>query len=211
VLNVTFTAVTDHALIGGQGSYKADVSNTGVTPLSDVTTTPIGCPNFSYVSGDMNANNILDPGETWHYQCDITYAANDAGSLSVQIIVSAKNVSGEPVQKFAQALTIVSDPNASAPPASALPVSKGPTDDIPVPAVLLALFGTLIVLAVVAVERPAAVELIGKVREEWNYLRNRWSRRFGRRRSKRKATKGFMTSDRLANEGRKNQGPPNLL
>ena len=58
--------------VGDTVTYVYDVTNTGELPLKDVKVTDIpdwgpGCTP-EYVSGD-NGNSILDPSETWRYEC----------------------------------------------------------------------------------------------------------------------------------------------
>ena len=61
--------------VGDIVTYIYNVTNTGELPLKDVKVTDVpdwgpGCTP-EYVSGD-NGNNILDPSETWRYECVIT-------------------------------------------------------------------------------------------------------------------------------------------
>jgi uncharacterized repeat protein (TIGR01451 family) len=63
------------ALPGGSGSttYNYTVWNVaGQQALDDVTVTDDKCSPVTYVSGDMNNNNKLDPGEHWKYSCTTT-------------------------------------------------------------------------------------------------------------------------------------------
>lgn len=60
------------ARVGDTVTYIYDVTNTGELPLKNVNVTDVfewgpGCTP-QYVSGD-NGNNILDPSETWRYEC----------------------------------------------------------------------------------------------------------------------------------------------
>jgi uncharacterized repeat protein (TIGR01451 family) len=60
------------ALAGGSGSttYNYTVWNVGgQQALDDVTVTDDKCSPVTYVSGDVNNNNKLDPGEHWKYGC----------------------------------------------------------------------------------------------------------------------------------------------
>jgi hypothetical protein len=54
--------------------------NTGNDPISGVTVSGSICGTATYVSGDINTNSILDPGETWVYTCSYTF--NTAGSYT---------------------------------------------------------------------------------------------------------------------------------
>jgi uncharacterized repeat protein (TIGR01451 family) len=54
---------------GGAVTYTYTVTNPGVVAMHDVVVTDNKCASVSYVSGDVNGNNLLDPGETWMYTC----------------------------------------------------------------------------------------------------------------------------------------------
>ena len=91
---------------GGKVTFTYMVTNLGVQPLHDVTLLDDnGTPDFadddfvpSYVSGDVNSNNLLDPAEVWAYtatvipvldQCDVVDGvAMDVGQLITQILPS---------------------------------------------------------------------------------------------------------------------------
>ena len=49
--------------------YSYVVSNTGTTPLRNVIVTDDKCSPVTYISGDVNANNILETTEKWNYTC----------------------------------------------------------------------------------------------------------------------------------------------
>ncbi len=54
---------------GGAVTYTYTVTNPGVVPMHNVVVTDNKCSPVSYVSGDTNNNNLLDPDETWTYTC----------------------------------------------------------------------------------------------------------------------------------------------
>jgi uncharacterized repeat protein (TIGR01451 family) len=54
---------------GGAVTYTYTVTNPGVIAMNNVITTDNKCAPVSYVSGDVNGNNLLDPGESWTYTC----------------------------------------------------------------------------------------------------------------------------------------------
>jgi uncharacterized repeat protein (TIGR01451 family) len=63
------------ALPGGSGSttYNYTVWNVGgQQALDDVTVTDDKCSPVTYISGDVNNNNKLDPDEHWKYSCTTT-------------------------------------------------------------------------------------------------------------------------------------------
>jgi len=57
------------ALTSGQGSvkYTYKVTNPGMVALSNVSITDDKVSPVNYVSGDVNADNLLQPNETWIY------------------------------------------------------------------------------------------------------------------------------------------------
>jgi hypothetical protein len=56
--------------LGETIKYEWRVSNTGDVPLSSIVLTDTGGPCTPvYVSGDVNNNGKLDPGEVWIYKC----------------------------------------------------------------------------------------------------------------------------------------------
>jgi uncharacterized repeat protein (TIGR01451 family) len=54
---------------GGNVVYTYTVTNPGVVPMSGIVVADNKCAPVSYVSGDANGNGVLDPGETWMYNC----------------------------------------------------------------------------------------------------------------------------------------------
>jgi uncharacterized repeat protein (TIGR01451 family) len=54
---------------GGTAVYTYRVTNPGTGSLSDITVSDDKCVPVTYQGGDTNANQKLDPGETWTYRC----------------------------------------------------------------------------------------------------------------------------------------------
>jgi len=48
-------------------TYLYEVTNVGVTPQSNVYVVDDEVDVITYLSGDTNSNDILDPGEIWLY------------------------------------------------------------------------------------------------------------------------------------------------
>jgi hypothetical protein len=61
---------------GGDVTYAYTVTNPGVVALHDVAVTDDKCTPVSRVSGDINANNLLDVGESWIYTCRTNVSAS---------------------------------------------------------------------------------------------------------------------------------------
>jgi uncharacterized repeat protein (TIGR01451 family) len=54
---------------GGTVTYTYTVTNPGMVPLNNVSVTDNRCSPVNYLSGDVNGNGLLDPGEVWTYAC----------------------------------------------------------------------------------------------------------------------------------------------
>lgn len=54
---------------GGNVVYTYKVTNPGTVALTEVTVTDNKCTGVTYVSGDMNADSMLQSTETWTYTC----------------------------------------------------------------------------------------------------------------------------------------------
>ncbi len=71
---------------GGPVTYSYSVTNPGTAPLSDVSITDNKCTGLpgrvAGNPGDINKNNLLDPGETWHFTCqsNITQTTTNIGT-----------------------------------------------------------------------------------------------------------------------------------
>ena len=61
--------ITPFPFGGGEVIYTYTVTNPGIVAISNVTVTDDKCSPVSRISGDANANNLLDPSETWVYTC----------------------------------------------------------------------------------------------------------------------------------------------
>jgi uncharacterized repeat protein (TIGR01451 family) len=54
---------------GGDVTYTYTVTNPGLVAMNNVVVTDNKCAPVTFSSGDVNGNNLLDPGETWIYTC----------------------------------------------------------------------------------------------------------------------------------------------
>jgi uncharacterized repeat protein (TIGR01451 family) len=57
---------------GGTVTYTETITNPGTEPLSNITLTDDKCSPLTFVSGDTNNDDLLDPSESWVYTCDST-------------------------------------------------------------------------------------------------------------------------------------------
>jgi len=71
---------------GGSVTYSYSVTNPGIAPLSDVSIVDDKCTSLPGRvvghPGDLNKNNLLDPGETFHFTCqsNITQTTTNTGT-----------------------------------------------------------------------------------------------------------------------------------
>ena len=82
--------------VGDTITYIYNITNTGDVPLKDVNVTDIqdwgpDCHPV-YVKGD-NGNGILDPGETWRYECN--YTVPDPSDYQQQLLHTMSDDSSE--------------------------------------------------------------------------------------------------------------------
>ena len=68
---------TTYDAIGDVIHYTITVENTGDVSVSDVAVVDALLADLAYVSGDANANGILDVGETWTYTGSYTVTEGD--------------------------------------------------------------------------------------------------------------------------------------
>jgi uncharacterized repeat protein (TIGR01451 family) len=61
-------------------TYTYNETNDGTDPISGVFLSDDLCSPVTFVSGDTNSNNILDPGETWVFTCSQTF--NTTGTFT---------------------------------------------------------------------------------------------------------------------------------
>jgi hypothetical protein len=73
------TTLTKTAQVDITYTYVED--NTGDAPISAVSVTDDDCTTVTYVSGDTNDNDLLDPDESWTFTC--TVSTTDGADLDV--------------------------------------------------------------------------------------------------------------------------------
>lgn len=62
---------------GGNVTYTYTITNPGVVAIHDISVTDNKCAPVSLLSGDANANGLLDPGEIWIYTCQKNISASE--------------------------------------------------------------------------------------------------------------------------------------
>jgi uncharacterized repeat protein (TIGR01451 family) len=68
---------------GGSVTYTYAVTNPGVVALSNVSVTDDKINHVSYVSGDVNSDNLLQPSETWIYTATTTLSVTTTNTATV--------------------------------------------------------------------------------------------------------------------------------
>ncbi|MGB4593976.1 MAG: ice-binding family protein [Coriobacteriia bacterium] len=114
-IQITKTA-SPAALTSGPGSvtYTYTVTNPGDDPLSDVVVTDDKLSPVTYVSGDVNADGLLQSGETWVYTGTMRLTATTTNTATViaseggttvsdtaSVVVPVSTVSGGQIPKTA--------------------------------------------------------------------------------------------------------------
>jgi hypothetical protein len=94
-ISITKTASTPGGLAPQTVTYTYTVTNISTTPeqITALNVVDDRCAPVTYVSGDGNANSLLDPGETFRYTC--TSVFNAAGTYVNTATVCGKNVKPE--------------------------------------------------------------------------------------------------------------------
>jgi uncharacterized repeat protein (TIGR01451 family) len=91
---------------GGNVTYSYTVTNPGTVPMSNVNVVDDKCSPVSYVSGDANGDNLLEPGETWVYTCKTNVP------VSTSDVATAKGTAnGFTAVDYAYATVLVATPS----------------------------------------------------------------------------------------------------
>ena len=127
---------------GGAVTYSYFVTNPGTAPLHDVSIVDNKCTGLpgrvEGHPGDINKNNLLDPGETFYFTC-----ATQIGQTTVNTAIAEGSANGLTAIDFAHATVVVSSPM--------LPNTGLPEDKNSVPLGTAILFGILTLAGVSAI------------------------------------------------------------
>jgi uncharacterized repeat protein (TIGR01451 family) len=85
-LDISKTATIDGGTANAASeviTYAISLANTGSSPLTGITVTDPSVSDLTYVSGDTDADNVLDVGETWSYSAHHTVTQNEIDTSSV--------------------------------------------------------------------------------------------------------------------------------
>jgi len=88
------TATPQSINVGETVKYTFTATNPGNCELSGITLSDDQCAQINF-SGDANGNNLLDPGETWIYECSMTHS--QVGDIINTAIVEGTGPSGKRV------------------------------------------------------------------------------------------------------------------
>ncbi len=113
------------ALSAGPGSviYTYKVTNPGMVALSNVSVTDDKVSPVNYVSGDVNADNLLQPDETWIYT-----ATGNLSATTMNTATAKGSANGMTATDIAYATVIVTPPIVVTP---TVPVYTPPTPQLP--------------------------------------------------------------------------------
>ena len=84
------------AMRGEQITYTYKATNLGYTGAKDVQVIDDLCGAATYISGDTNLNQMLDPGEEWIFQCTYIVKMTDVSPLENKANVSTTSVDTDP-------------------------------------------------------------------------------------------------------------------
>jgi hypothetical protein len=91
VISITSVLNQPKVFNGDTVTIAYTVSNTGAVPVSGVNVVDDKAGTAMLVSGDKNANSILDPNETWLFNANYTVPSGASGVISTTASVSGKS------------------------------------------------------------------------------------------------------------------------
>ena len=76
--------LTPFPAVGGMVTYTYTVTNPGVVAMNNVSVADNKCSPVTYVSGDVNNDHLLQPGESWIYTCSTNITASTMNTATAQ-------------------------------------------------------------------------------------------------------------------------------
>ena len=127
---------------GGPVTYAYAVTNPGIVPLSNVSISDNKCTGLPSIvtgnAGDVNNNNLLDPGETWHFTCqtNLTETTTNLG-------IAQGSANGLTAYDSQVATVVVAPPNAVIPtlPNTGLPPESSNSSEVAALAIAVLMLG----------------------------------------------------------------------
>jgi hypothetical protein len=185
------------ATIGQPTTYSVDLVNSGKSIISGISLTSSGCEDFRFKGGDLNVNDLLDPGEAWQYDCVVTFSLDQVGIVPVIVTATGQDVTGQIQQQIVQLPTTVTNPNAG-------PVNNGqstPSNSIPwVLVLVIALLVTAAVVGVLLLNRPSGGEIFGRISDDWADFRILRAKRAQDKRQAKARAKKFLADAEAENK-----------
>lgn len=135
---------------GGNVVYTYTVTNPGTVAMHDVTVTDDKCALVSAHSGDVNNNNLLEPGESWVYTCQTNISVSTRNVATAVGSANGFNVTG---YAFANVLVFGQVLGASTSTVPLLPSTGLPPEEKTIPWGVAMLAGIFTVLALVFIPR----------------------------------------------------------
>ena len=99
-------------------------TNDGTDPIGNVVVTGSLCGPASYVSGDTNTNNLLDPGETWVFTCTTSISGAGLHTDNATATGAATDKQTTPDEHASASVTLT--PPTTPPPCCSPPVTPTP-------------------------------------------------------------------------------------
>src|SRR5581483_9355284 len=118
-------AATVH--LGDTIHYTLTVTNTGNTPLENVTVTDAKCDSQPTLTSKQGSDNWLDLDETWVYGCSHTTTSADEGSVLNSAVASGTDKLGFTVTSRGEVTTAIIDPHIHLTKAGAVSAHVGDT------------------------------------------------------------------------------------
>jgi hypothetical protein len=96
-MSIVETCDRQSAFPGDTVTYQYQVSNKGDVPLSSITVADDRAGSPGYLSGDTNADGILDENEIWVFTAAYTVKDKEIGNLTNHATASGKGPGNQPV------------------------------------------------------------------------------------------------------------------
>lgn len=132
---VKVPSVSSLPALGGHVTYFYSVTNPGVAPLSNVSITDNKCTGLPGRvvghPGDLNKNNLLDPGETFHFTCE-----SNLTETTTNLGTAEGHANGLTAIDYSSATVVVAPPGL---PNAGLPPQEGASSNAVLAALMFAL------------------------------------------------------------------------
>lgn len=118
---VTSAASASQVAAGSSITFDYEVTTgTGTSPMRVLTVNDSFCAPVAYVSGDTDADGLVDPAETWQYSCVSTYPGATQRNTSVEVVAieprlggSSSNFDDVPIGVYSAGLDLTKTPSSA--------------------------------------------------------------------------------------------------